>query len=360
MARPTGRNFAGEPTEFKGYSKVIERITSGPAGGPAVDTFEALEVMGPKAPAPKTFKFPLDDISAGNFWTRLVVNSWVPMKTPEIEKGANHALTTTLIAQIWLPMPLSLSTAYNQNYTESDNMMLNRAQMNANIGDMKGFGNTFMKAASVVGSQGKVAGTAALNEGAAFVSAIANVNNSGKMNLGSVMNQQMGLVYDGATLRSHTLSWRMTPKDRIEQKEIQKIIFALKKFSSPVVKGPLGGEPTTSSKEAHMKAADEAAAAATDRAKAGTAVSNAGGSMRSIGRLGIPATVNVEFWYGGKINPHLFQIKDSFILSVEVNYTPTGTWNAYEDGAPIETQITMSLKENAIVTAEDIKEAGGY
>jgi hypothetical protein len=82
--------------------------------------------------------------------------------------------------------------------------------------------------------------------------------------------------------------------------------------------------------------------------------------MRNIGRLGIPATVNAEFWYGGKLNPHLFQIKDSFILSVEVNYTPTGTWNAYEDGAPIETQITVNLKENAIVTAEDIKEAGGY
>lgn len=352
--------FAGAVPERKGYTKVIERINSGPAGAPTNVADQTPPVLGPKASAPKTFKFPLDDISAGNFWSRLVVNSWVPMPTPEIEKGANHALSTTLVAQIWLPMPLSLSTAYNQNYTESDNMMLNRAQMNANIGDMKGFGNTFMKAAEVAGSQVKTAGTAAINEGAAFVSAIANINNSGKMNLGSVMNQQMGLVYDGATLRSHTLSWRMTPKDRIEQKEIQKIIFALKKFSSPVVKGPLGGEPTASSTAAHQKAADQAAAAATDRANAGTAVSNAGGSMRSIGRLGIPATVNVEFWYGGKLNPHLFQIKDSFILSVEVNYTPTGTWNAYEDGAPIETQVTINLKENAIVTADDIEQSGGY
>tara|TARA_B100001245_G_scaffold34112_1_gene21818 strand:- start:528 stop:986 length:459 start_codon:yes stop_codon:yes gene_type:complete len=152
----------------------------------------------------------------------------------------------------------------------------------------------------------------------------------------------------------------MTPRDREEQKEIQRIVFALKKYSSPVVKGPLGGEPVSSSKEAHMKATEQAKNAAVDRAKAGTAVSKAGGSMRNIGRLGIPATVNVEFWYGGKLNPHLFQIKDSFILSVEVNYTPTGTWNAYEDGAPIETQITINLKENAIVTAEDISEAGGY
>ena len=53
-------------------------------------------------------------------------------------------------------------------------------------------------------------------------------------------------------------------------------------------------------------------------------------------------------------------VKDSFILSVDVNYTPTGTWNAYEDGAPIETQLTISLKENAIVTSDMVKKKGGY
>ena len=83
-------------------------------------------------------------------------------------------------------------------------------------------------------------------------------------------------------------------------------------------------------------------------------------SLRSIGRLGIPVTVNVEFWFGKERNPHLFQIKDSFIQSVEVNYTPTGTWNAYEDGAPIETQLTVQLKENAIITQEYIEFGGGY
>ena len=82
-------------------------------------------------------------------------------------------------------------------------------------------------------------------------------------------------------------------------------------------------------------------------------------SMRSIGRLGIPVTVNVEFWYGAKRNPHLFQIKDSFIESVEINYTPTGTWNAYEDGAPVETQLNVTFKENAIITQDDVT-IGGY
>ena len=43
-----------------------------------------------------------------------------------------------------------------------------------------------------------------------------------------------------------------------------------------------------------------------------------------------------------------------------VNYTPTGTWSAYEDGAPIETQLNVTLKENAIITANDIDQVGGY
>ncbi len=82
--------------------------------------------------------------------------------------------------------------------------------------------------------------------------------------------------------------------------------------------------------------------------------------MRNIGRLGIPATVNVEFWFGGAPNRNLFMIKDSFIEQVDVNYTPSGGWNAYKDGAPIETQLSISLKETGILSQKDIHVLGGY
>ena len=336
---------------FKGY------ISRGAGKGAGKGLYDTAETFAPtpvkidrKMGAPDYWKFPLDDVSAGNFWTRLIVNSWVPTNPPkEGVPHQGHKLKTYLLANIWLPMPLTLNTAYNQNYSETDNMMINRGS-GMDFSSMKGVGSTFWE-------QGKAAVAGAGNEGAEFVSSIASINNSGKMNLGSVMNQQMGLVYDGATLRSHSLSWRMTPKNREEQDAIQKVCFALKKFSSPIVKGPLGGE-VTSSKDAHMASVEAIGAAKTEEAE--KIKSQIGDSMRNIGRLGIPATISAEFWYGDKVNPHLFRIKDSFITSVEVNYTPTGTWNAYEDGAPIETQITVNLKENAIVTAEDIKEAGGY
>ena len=317
-----------------------------------------------QADGAKVFKFPLDDVSAGNLWTRLIINSWVPAPppAPEITKGQNHRLDKDSLANIWLPMPLTLSASYNQKYTETDNMMVNRGSTTASEGGgLGGFGATFW-------DQAKAVAGGMTSEGTEFVAGIANVNNSGKMAMGSISNQQMGLVYDGASLRSHTLAWRMVPKDRDEQHAISTVCYALKKFSSPVVKGPLGGDTNhANSAKAHKGSVAEIDEASKDGVKfvpsaavGGPAGQDLQDSMRSIGRLGIPVTVNVEFWYGAKRNPHLFQIKDSFIQSVEINYTPSGTWNAYEDGAPIETNLTIVLKENAIVTADDIKMVGGY
>jgi|LWDU01.1.fsa_nt_gi hypothetical protein len=311
----------------------------------------------------EVFKFPLDDVSAGNFWTRLIINSWVPViREGEPKTGTKSGLDKDGIANIWLPMPLGLTTTYNQNYSDTDNMMINRSS-GAHVG-VKGLqgdvGNIVNRAAG--------ASMGAANEIGGVLSDIANVNSSGKMGMGSIHNQQMGLVYDGAQLRSHSLAWRMIPKDRAEQKAIEIICLMFKKFAAPVVKGVGGGDVNSAtSNAAHKDAVKKAKAAAGQATGQGGPPSNAtsildgvGDNMRNIGRLGIPVTVNVEFWYGAARNEHLFQIKDSFITAVTVNYTPTGTWNAYEDGAPIETQLTVELKENAIITQGDIQQIGGY
>jgi len=313
--------------------------------------------------SPKIFKFPLDDVSAGNFWTRLTINSWVPViRTPADGVNPNGGLDKDGIANIWLPMPLGLTTTYNQTYSDTDNMMVNRSS-GANV-DVKGY------QADVGGFINRAAGATkgALNEIGGTLSDIANVNSSGKMGMGSIHNSQMGLVYDGAQLRTHELSWRMIPKDRKEQKSIELICLAFKKFAAPVVKDVTGGNDVnlSTSNAAHKdtaKALDEVSSLTEKRAAvndAYTVLDGVGANLRNIGRLGIPVTVSVEFWYGSKRNEHLFQIKDSFITSVMVNYTPTGTWNAYEDGAPIETQLTVNLKENAIITAQDMKQIGGF
>lgn len=333
---------AGTAAVISGIN-VSERFSGGPPG--------TQETIDRQSTAPKVFKFPPDDITAGNFWTRLIIYSWVPIKREELVPKQNHGLDRSLMANIWLPMPLTLGTAYNQNYTEVEDMMVNRGAGFTSDAD-GGIGALIEKATDQIGATG----WGLAKEGANLVSGAVAINASGKMNLGSIMNQNMGLVYDGASLRSHSFSWRMTPRDRDEQMKIESIIFALKGYASPAVKGATG-------QDVNFSTSKKAEQAITDKAESphahGTASGGAGDSLRSIGRLAIPPTVSVEFWYGAKRNPHLFQVKDSFIQSVEVNYTPTGTWNAYEDGAPVETQLTLNLKENAIITKDDII-SGGY
>ena len=290
------------------------------------------------------FKFPLEAISAGNFWTKITVSSWTPVGVSEGVVGQNHSLGAYHLADIWLPMPLTLGTGYNQNFSEAGDVMVNRG-----IGS--GSGVEGMLQASL--GTGKATGAQAIKELANVAETlVVSMNSSAKMSHGSIINQDQGLVYDGASLRSHTLSWRMTPKNKAEQKAITQIVTVLKAYASPEVKGMMGGG-SDETKEAAAKAKEFNADSGDIKLSGKTTQ-----IFRKMGRLGIPPTVAVEFWYKDKINPYLFKIKDSFILSVEVNYTPTGTWNAYEDGAPVETQLTLNMKENSIVTHDEI--GAGY
>ena len=149
------------------------------------------------------------------------------------------------------------------------------------------------------GVTGVVAGvTQEINKGA---SAILAMNATAKMAKGSIANNNMGLVYDGATLRSHTFSWRMTPKNEKEQTAIRQIVQALKAYTSPVTKGALGGNPSAAADGVMEEVIEKLANNVQQHANVG---GEEKGVLRSIGRLAIPPTVSVTFWYGDKLNPH--------------------------------------------------------
>lgn len=303
------------------------------------------KVLGQQAKGAVALKFPLEDVSAGNFWTKMSFNSWAPHKGGAAN-GAVFDLNQHHLSDIWLPMPLTLGTGYNQNFTDTEDVMVNRG-MTASAAD-SGMGETLKD-----GTTSTLWGMAQeINKGA---SALLAMNATAKMAKGSIANNQMGLVYDGATLRAHTFSWRMTPKSAKEQEAIAQIVMALKAYTSPVTKGSLGANPNKEGKGVWEDATDAAWDAINAKADVGGKATEV---LRHIGRLAIPPTVDIEFWYKDKINPHLFKVKSSFILNLEVNYTPTGTWNAYADGGPVETQITLSTKETSIVTADEV--VGGY
>ena len=71
-----------------------------------------------------------------------------------------------------------------------------------------------------------------------------------------------------------------------------------------------------------------------------------------------PAIFDVSFYSNGLQNTKINKIQKSVILSVDVNYAPNG-WSAHSDGTPVQTTMTLQLKETVLNDRDQIMK-GGY
>jgi hypothetical protein len=253
--------------------------------------------------------FPVETDSIGGFQTHLSFKSWkVEKHTFKDESGelsSKNMMLGQLAMDLYLPMPLSLGATYAGKFSEGDNMTYNR--------DESGKGSIQPRINSMAQS--------VMYQGMGMIDDLFNITNATKMAGSTVINNAPGALYEGNTLRSHNFSWRLTPRNADEQLVIDTMIRVLKLAST-------------------------------------SAMTNIGGTKEEKpwlgGRLTIPHTVQVRFLDDGEENEHLFKTKECFITSIDVNYTTQGSWTAHEDGSPIETQITVSLKEITPVTFQEI------
>ena len=252
--------------------------------------------------------FPVETDSIGGFQTHLNFKSWkIKKRTTQVdgeEKELNFMLSDHVM-DLFLPMPLSLGAQYSQKFSESDSMTYNR--------DQSGKGSIQPRLNSLAQS--------VMYEGMGLIDSLFNATNATKMGGDTVINNAPGALYEGQSLRNHTFSWRLTPRNSEEQLVIDTMIRVLKLAST-------------------------------------SSMTNIGGTAVEKpwlgGRLSIPHTVQVRFLDEGEENLHLFKTKECFITNIDVNYTTQGAWTAHADGSPIETQITLSLKEITQVTAQEI------
>ena len=70
-----------------------------------------------------------------------------------------------------------------------------------------------------------------------------------------------------------------------------------------------------------------------------------------------PSTFDVDFLFNGKRNENVNKVAESVIESVDVNYAPNG-WAAHDDGAPVQTTLTINFKEIELIDKTKIKD--GY
>jgi hypothetical protein len=71
----------------------------------------------------------------------------------------------------------------------------------------------------------------------------------------------------------------------------------------------------------------------------------------------IPDQLEVQFMYNGKRNENVPKIARCVIENVKVDYAPMG-WITFNDGTPVQTKLTLELKEIEIIDKTRINQ--GY
>ena len=127
---------------------------------------------------------------------------------------------------------------------------------------------------------------------------------------GSILNNNLALLFKGPTLRTFTFQFALSPRDRPEALQVRQIIRALKQSS------------------------------AAQRTRGGTF-------------LGAPNTYTLQFLNGLKPHGFLPRIKECALLSVGVNYMPENSYMTYEDSSMVSYSLSLTFQETQSLYNDD-------
>jgi hypothetical protein len=143
---------------------------------------------------------------------------------------------------------------------------------------------------------------------------------------GLAVNNHMALVYRGPQeFRTHDFVFQFFPKDGAEASTINRIINDLKNGMTPRL-STLGGGDNQRLTAPFFKS---------------------------------PRQYKIFFKMGGDDNDNLFKIGTSVLTSMSVNHDPQGIVGFHEDGAPVQTTMTLNFKEIEYLLSGDSVEATG-
>ena len=150
------------------------------------------------------------------------------------------------------------------------------------------------------------------NDIASFFAAEA-VGNRGLFTRGSgkILNPNLELLFNGPNLRSFNYTYKFTPREEREAREVRRIIKFLKKNMAPI---------------------------------------------REKGRMFLktPNVFKLKYFFkNGRQHPFLNKIKTCALRSFDVEYTPDGSYMTYDDGSMTSYQVTMNFGELNPIYAED-------
>jgi hypothetical protein len=133
---------------------------------------------------------------------------------------------------------------------------------------------------------------------------------------GLALNPMQQLVFQGIDFREFQMAFTFTPHSKQEADSVKKIIELFRTHAAPTI--------------------------------------NTGGA----GMFFVPPSVfDINFLFNGKPNSNVTKVTESVITGIDVNYAPNG-WSTHTDGAPVQTTLTVSFRENVLVDRNKIKD--GY
>ena len=226
--------------------------------------------------------------------------------------------TTKSIAVISLYMPDTMTATYNASYDElslmNDLGAVKGLQTISALADaikdkIKGnYNSTDSSAVEYL----KSLGTQVLSGSAAT----ADVYLAGG---GITINPQLQMIYRGVGFREFQLTFNFTPTSSQESEEVNAIIGEFKyHFAPELASAPNGAQ-----------------------------------SMF----MTPPSIFDIEFMFGAAENLYLPKYGNCVLTNIDVNYAPNG-FAAYNNGAPVQTQLNLTFKEIEIVTKKKLQ--AGY
>ena len=221
---------------------------------------------------------------------------------------------------ITLPIPSNMSTGYNAQYDTG-----------TGIGVLGNFTTDQMQAGTIptaaqtgqaVAQQMAAIGLSASPEimalvgaglsgtpiGAGVGAALGGIAQGAALGAGIAANPHLAVIFTGVNFRSHTFTYKFSPRDASESATIKNIITRFKKHMHPDVEGP-----------AFFKYPDEYA---------------------------------IKF--SGKNEDYMFNFGSSVLTDLQVNYNPDGGSYFHDNGAPVSVGLQLTFTEIDILTKDQI------
>ena len=130
---------------------------------------------------------------------------------------------------------------------------------------------------------------------------------------GQILNPNTEVLYQGPQLRSFAFNYKMVARNEPESRNIQRICQMFKRASLPRALG--SGEKNL---------------------------------------IGVPHIVKFTFKHKSEENKWIAQYKPCAIGSVNITYTPDGTWATYRDGSPVAIILQLQFQELKLIFEDDI------